>query len=251
MHVAFDDFTVDVLENRILRTATQLLLRLPQVGEYARRRLLRLRAILEEVDPIADWRGVKAPKTSRINQRYAAALRLAELILASASISSHPGEVGSTTFLFDMNKVFEDFVTVALQGAMRPFGGELRSQSQTYSLDEGGMLTLKPDLAWWVGGNCRAVLDAKYKPIFDGVMRNGDAYQMLAYTTAYRLPRGYLVYARDSGVEPRAHTIRNSGNEIIVATLDVGEAPDLLLAQVDRLAAAVAWDSSLGLLSMA
>jgi 5-methylcytosine-specific restriction enzyme subunit McrC len=188
-------------------------------------------------------------RVSRLGFRLNGVRETADGRQHAASISSHPGEVGSTTFVFDMNKVFEDFVTVALQSAMRPFGGEVRSQSQTYSLDEGGMLTLKPDLAWWVGGKCRAVLDAKYKPIFDGVMRNGDAYQMLAYTTAYRLPRGYLLYARDSGVEPRAHTIRNSGNEIIVATLDVGEAPDHLLAQVDRLATAVASDASVGVLS--
>jgi 5-methylcytosine-specific restriction enzyme subunit McrC len=244
VHVAFDEFTVDVLENKMLRTATQLLLRLPRVTGNTRLRLLRLRAILEEVDPLTDWRGIKAPKISRLNQRYAAALRLAELILASASISSNPGDVGSTTFVFDMNKVFEDFVTAAFRNSMRTFGGEVRSQSQTHSLDEAAILTLKPDLAWWVGGACHAVLDAKYKPILDGVMRNGDAYQMLAYMTAYRLPRGYLVYARDSGVEPRVHTVRNAGQQIVVATLDVTEEPDHLLAQVDQLASAVASDLS-------
>jgi hypothetical protein len=58
------------------------------------------------------------------------------------------------------------------------------------------------------------------------------------------LPRGYLVYARDSGVEPRLHTVRNSGQQIVVATLDVTEDPDHLLAQVDELAMAVASDSS-------
>jgi 5-methylcytosine-specific restriction enzyme subunit McrC len=240
VHVAFEDFTEDILENRMLRTATQLLLRLPRVGTDARRRLLRLRAILDTVEPIPDWRGVRAPPITRLNRGYSAALRLAELILAGASIGAKWGGIVSTAFVFDMNKVFEDFVTVSLREAMLEYGGELRSQSQTYSLDEAGVLTLRPDLAWWAGGDCRAVLDAKYKPILEGVMRNGDAYQMLAYMTAYRLPRGYLVYARDSGAEPRVHTIRNTGQEVVVTTLDVGKEPAELIADVRHLASVVA-----------
>ena len=240
VHVTYDDFTDDILENRMLRTATQLLLRLPRVGIEARRRLLRLRAILAAVDPIADWRSVKPPPITRLNERYAAALRLAELILAGASIGSRPGEVGSTAFVFDMNKVFEDFVTAALREAMRQYGGELRSQSQTYSLDEDGLLTLKPDLTWWISGGCRALIDAKYKPIFEGLMRNGDAYQMLAYMTAYGLPRGYLIYAHDSGAEPRVHTIRNAGHKVVVATLDVKKGPAAMIADVLALASLIA-----------
>ena len=88
------------------------------------------------------------------------------------------------------------------------------------------------------------MLDAKYKAIDDGVMRHADAYQMLAYCTAYGLPRGYLVYAKDSEVEPRIHKIRNSGQEIAVATLDVEKEPEALLADVDVLADRVAQESS-------
>ena len=39
---------------------------------------------------------------------------LAELVLQSASAGGDRDEVEATTFVFDMNKVFEDFVTVAL-----------------------------------------------------------------------------------------------------------------------------------------
>ena len=240
VHVSYDDFTEDVLENRMVRTATHLLLRLPRVSGGARKRLLRLRAILDGVEPLVAWRGIKAPPVTRVNHRYAAAVRLAALILAEASVSDRAGRIGSTTFVFDMNKVFEDFVTIAFREAMARHGGDVRSQKKPYSLDEDGVLSLKPDLTWWRGGSCQAVLDAKYKPILDGVMRNGDAYQMLAYCTAYGLKRGYLVYAKDSGVDVRTHVIRNSGIEIVVATLDVTKEPDALATDVTRLAEAVA-----------
>lgn len=238
--VAYDDFTGDIIENRILRTAAQLLLRLPRVPLDARRRLLRVKAALEGVAPLTSWRGVAAPPITRINERYSPALRLAELVFSGTSISERVGKVSSTTFVFDMNTVFEDFVTVAFREAMRQHGGEVRDQVTPYSLDEERILKLKPDLSWWLGSACRAVLDAKYKAIDDGVMRHPDAYQMLAYCIAYGLPRGYLVYAKDSGQESRTHKVRHSGHEIVVAALDVAKEPEHVLAEVHELARIVA-----------
>ena len=224
----------------MLRTATQLLLRLPQVGEYARRRLLRLRAILEEVDPIADWRGVRAPTITRLNEHYKPALALAELVLQNLSLDQQTGKLNSATFVFDMNKVFEDFVTAAFTDAMRRYGGAVRPQVGDYSLDEDARLKLRPDIGWWEGNRCLAVVDAKYKAIDDGLLRHDDAYQMLAYCTAYGLDRGYLVYAKDSGAEPRTHLVRNAKQQIVVRAFDVELEPEALLAQVQQFADEVA-----------
>jgi 5-methylcytosine-specific restriction enzyme subunit McrC len=242
VHLTYDEFTEDVLENRILRTATQLLLRLQRVPIDARRRLLRIRALLEHVPPLSEWRGVTAPPPNRLNERYAPALRLAELVLSSASLSLERGATRSTTFVFDMNKVFEDFVTVAFREAMRPYGGQVRDQVTPYSLDEDHELKLKPDLSWWNDGRCLAVLDAKYKAIDDGVMKHPDAYQMLAYCTAYNLRRGYLVYAKDSGLQPRTHVVRHSDHEIVVIAVDVEAERAELTSSIRELAACVAAD---------
>jgi 5-methylcytosine-specific restriction enzyme subunit McrC len=242
VQVAYDDFTEDILENRMLLTASELLLRLPRIPPLARRLLQRARVVLDQVEPIQNWRGVKAPQTTRLNVAYEPALRLAELILSSASITASVGgirDIRSTTFVFDMNRVFEDFVTNAFRSSMRRYGGVVRDQVKPYSLDDAGSLSLKPDLSWWVGGKCLAVLDAKYKAIEAGLIQHPDAYQMLAYCTAYGLPRGYLIYAKDSGAEARTNVIRNSGQQIIVATLDVEKEPEELLADVARLAADV------------
>ncbi len=244
VHVSYDDFTENIAENRILRTVAELLLLLPRIPTQTRRRLQRTRAVLDQVEPLAEWRHTKAPPITRLNARYEPALRIAELILGSTSISALSGAMRSTTFIFDMNKVFEDFVTAAFGSSMRRYGGVVTDQEKEHSLDVGGRLRLKPDLVWRVGSTPRAVLDAKYKEIDLGVMRHPDAYQMLAYCTAYGLPRGYLVYAKDSGAEPRVHTIRNSGHEIEVVTLDVEKEPADLLADVDALAERVARHSA-------
>lgn len=244
VEVSFDEFTEDVLENQMLKTASMLLLRLHRVPVEARKRLLRIRSVLENVEPLLAWRGVRAPTITRLNERYAPALRLAELVFAGASVTERTGDVRSTTFVFDMNVVFEEFVTTAFRESMRRHGGTVRDQVQTHSLDEAGRLKLRPDLSWWAGSRCLAVLDAKYKAIDYGLMRHDDAYQMLAYCSAYGLTRGYLVYAKDSGATSRTHVVRNLGTELIVTALDVGLEPDDLLAEVDRLADRVASDLS-------
>ena len=239
------DFTADVLENQMLKTAAHLVSRLPRLPPITRRRLHRIRALLESVEPLQPWKDVKAPASTRLNQRYSPALALAELILSLASVSERKGAIQSTTFVFDMNKVFEDFITVSFRDAMRSRGGVVCDQVKTFSLDEQDRLKLKPDLSWWNGNRCLAVLDAKYKAINDGVMRHGDAYQMLAYCIAYHLPRGYLVYARDSGTESQTHRVRNLDCEIIVTAINVEQKPTDLLQQVETLATQVARDATI------
>ena len=240
LEISYSDYTPDVLENRMLLTAASLLLRIPRVAASARRRLLHVRAQLETVEHLRDWRNVRAPATTRLNEHYRPALALADLVLQNLSVSQETGDLQSTTFVFDMNKVFEDFVTAAFTDAMREHGGTVRAQVGEYSLDEVRRLRLKPDIGWWDGSRCLAVLDAKYKAIDDGLLRHGDAYQMLAYCTAYGLDRGYLIYARDSGAEPTMHVVRNAGTQIIVVPLDVEAEPDELLGQVAQLAKHVA-----------
>lgn len=240
VEVSYDDYTADILENRMIKTATLALLRLPRVPVLARMRLLKVRAVLDEVSLVDRPREAKMPPLTRLNQRYGPSLRLAELILHASSIDAAKGPFAATAFVFDMNKVFEDFVTTAFTESMRRHGGTVRPQVEEFSLDVDSRLRLKPDLSWWVGDHCLAILDAKYKAIDDGIMRHPDAYQMLAYCTAYGLPRGYLVYARDSGQESRTHRIRNANCEIVVAAVDVEKEPEEILAQMQALADSVA-----------
>jgi 5-methylcytosine-specific restriction enzyme subunit McrC len=240
LEISYADYTADVLENRMLVTAATLLLRMPRVAPQARRRLLHVRSSLEGVHALRDWHGVRSPPITRLNEHYKPALALAELVLRNLSLSEKTGQLSSATFIFDMNKVFEDFVTAAFTAAMRKHGGTVRPQVGEYSLDKGAQLRLRPDIGWWDADRCLAVLDAKYKAIDDGLLRHDDAYQMLAYCTAYGLDRGYLIYAKDSGTEPRTHVVRNSQHRIVVRALDVELEPEDLLRQVERLADEVA-----------
>jgi len=238
LEVTYDDYTADIPENRMLRGATELLLRMRRVPQLARNRLLRIRATLEDVAPAAG--PTEAPEITGLNERYAAALRLAELVLSSASITARHGEVASVGFVFDMNKVFEDFLSAALTEALAPYGGAVRLQYGGRYLDREQALKLIPDITWWRRGRVRAIVDAKYKRLSDSRFPNADAYQMLAYCSAFRLAEGFLVYARDAEQRSRLHHIDNSRFEIRVRAVDVERQPDAVLGQVHQLAKEIA-----------
>lgn len=239
LEVAYDEFTADIAENRILLGAARRLLRLPRVPEDVRHRLVRLVAKLVDVtEPLPGV--VPAWTATRLNTRYHTALHLGELVLRATSVEQAPGASRFTGFLFNMAVVFEDFVTVAMSDALQARGGTARRQDTAHRLDLAGKVHIRPDLVWYSDeGAPIAVVDAKYKAERPSGFPDADLYQMLAYCTTLGLDRGHLVYAK--GNEPAAsHIIRNSGVEIVQHALDLGAPPEALLAQVERSATAIA-----------
>lgn len=232
--VRYDDHTVDIPENRLVRGATDLLLGLPGVAAKVRARLRGLRQILAEVTPLTRGARLPAWQPSRLNQRYHVTLWLAELLLRDNSLDQAPGTVRVSGFLVDMARVFEDFLTVTLIRALEARGGSCRAQDP-HDLDTAGRVKMNPDLVWYRNGRPAAVVDAKYKAEKPAGFPNADVYQLLAYCTALGLTQGHLVYAM--GNEPTVtHQIRNAGITIHAHALDLAAAPDALLAQVDNLA---------------
>lgn len=239
VEVSHDDYTLDVRENRILKAATLALLHLPRVSPLARRRLLKLRAALAAVALEPRPQEVVLPPFTRLNERYRPTLRLAQLILRAASLAESRGPFASSSFVFDMNRIFEDFLSTSVREALRSCGGEVRSQ-WVAKLDRDGRVPIRPDVTWLVGGKPRAVVDAKHKTLAAAGPPNEDAYQMLAYCTALGLASGYLVYAKDPGAKPIDLPVRNSSCEVRVRALDLETDPERLLSQVAALASEIA-----------
>ncbi|MGW2889022.1 McrC family protein [Streptomyces griseoruber] len=233
LEVAYDEFTTDIAENRILRAAVERLLRLPGVPREVRSGLLHQRARLAEVTPVVRGRPLPAWRPTRLNSRYHHALHLAETVLEDASVEHLPGGLRVDGFLFDMNKLFEDFVTVALKETCRGSGLSARLQDP-HHLDEAAAIRMKPDLVLYGpdGVPC-AVVDAKYKAQKRGGFPDADLYQMLAYCTALGLPEGHLVYAKGNASHA-AHTVRHAGIVIHQHALDLDQEPASLLTDIEE-----------------
>ena len=238
VEVRYDEFTDDVLANRLVKAAAMRLGGMRLRSPDARRGLGWVAAMLDNVSyeefPPG---GVPEVTFDRLNAHYRGVVTLARLVLRRGAFEADRGAVRASGFLMDMNQVFQEFVTVALQEALgvteRTFG-----ECWIPSLDEEGRIGLKPDLVWRDGGAFVFVGDAKYKRIRDERIPNADLYQLLAYATALDLPGGLLVYAQGER-EPATYTVRNSCKRLEVVALDLSGTLDAVLERVKSIAARV------------
>jgi len=239
LEIRHDEFTVDIPENQILRTACERMLTVPRVGAGSQHMLRRLLRDFADVTPLSRGDQVPAWQATRLNARYHMALRLAELVLRATSVEHERGGVAVNGFLLDMPKLFEDFVTVALREALVPaYGGRVADQDRNH-FDEAGQVLLRPDIVWKIRGSAVAVIDAKYKAEKPVGYPNADLYQLLAYCTVLGLNRGHLIYAKGNE-QPARHVVRRSGIEILCHAIDLSQDPEELLNQIHDMADLIA-----------
>ncbi|GAB3423859.1 McrC family protein [Flindersiella endophytica] len=237
VEVAYDDFTPDILENQLLRSAVDTLGRLRLRHPSSRARLAGLHQQLNGISTVVpDGRDVPEPRWTRLNEHYRPAVSLARMILAGIGVEARSGSQAASAFLIDMNDVFEQFVRTALREQLRldqsafPSGKSVR---RTW-LDVERTVRLEPDLSWWAGRRCLFVGDCKYKRMNTSAP-NDDIYQLLAYMTALDMSDGMLLYASALGTPPVV-TIGRTGQRIHLRVVDVTQAPADVLAHVGAIA---------------
>lgn len=241
VEVAYDEFTEDIDENRLLLAAVNRLGRLRPRSKAVRRGLRGLRSRLPGVTPVRYGRQpLPDIEYNRRNRHYRPALRLARLLLSGSSLRTRHGETTATSFLINMNRVFEDFVVAALREALdlSPRQFPQQASGRRLWLDDDRSVKLKPDFSQWIEGECTVVGDVKYKSLVNEGVRNSDLYQVLSYLLATGLDRGHLVYAHERSTS-RTITVQKQRRTIRVVGLDVTAPPDDILAQVERVARAL------------
>ena len=196
----FTEFTADVIENSYLKAAVSRSLRVAGVQPIDRRRLMQHLVTLEDVGDVRHHHTDDDQVVfTRLNEHYKPALRLARLVLANLTLQDVAGETQASSFMLDMNELFERFVTERLRRALR---GRLDVKDQHHDrLDEERSVAIRPDLLFSSGRSPKFVADIKYK-LTDATVagRNADYYQLLAYTTALDLPEGVLIYCLDANL---------------------------------------------------
>ncbi len=238
VEVRYDEFTNDILANRLVKAATMQLGGMQLRSREARRGLGWVGGMLADVSWV-DFPPRQVPEVAfdRLNVHYRMVVELARLVLRYSAYQSTRGEVRASGFLIDMNRLFQEFVTVALREALGVPERIFRSDKGLpgITLDTDARVRLKPDLSWWENGACLFVGDIKYKRLSDDRVPNADLYQLLAYTTALDLPGGMLIYAKGEA-EPLVHQIRHSGKWLEVVAFDLSGTLDQILARVKELA---------------
>lgn len=233
----YEDYTADNAENRYLKAAVRRAGRVPGPEPIDRRRLLQQLVALEDVsDAPAVPDDLDDIGITRLNAHYEPALRLAQLVLANLTLQDQAGVTSASSFIVDMNLLFERFVTERLRRALL---GRLQVRKQTnVHLAEGRRVLMHPDLEFRNRrGETVFVGDVKYKLTSDARARNADLYQLLAYTTALDLHEGVLIYClADDGTPQRTVTVRHAGKILHTYAVDLSGSADSVAEQLGKLA---------------
>lgn len=260
--VVYDEFSPDTPLNRIFILTAATLRRLT-LDPANRRLLLDLEAWLEGCQPQPGGleRDLGAVHFSRLNERFRPAFNLASLFWQQRLVQLSGGALPAFAFVFDMNRLFEDFIARSLQRYQerilpRAWQGAavvLQSSGQKVylaeRLDSGRqsgppVFRLAPDILLLApSGEPYLIADTKYKRLnpqaADGGVSEADVYQMLAYAQRWNCPQALLLYPA-TGREARRFTLqvqRAGGASIRATTIDLEQPldqPDGLVAELQQ-----------------
>jgi 5-methylcytosine-specific restriction enzyme subunit McrC len=233
----YSELTWDIPENQILRQVTRLLSRWG-FRKQVRVQLNQIDGTLDEVSLTAlPARTIDGFHYHRLNESYRPLHQLCRLFLEGASISEDIGPFDFRTFLLDMNRLFEEFITQTLR-EKRPAEISVDSQDPM-PFDEDNEVTIRPDIIVRRSRDILAVVDCKYKRADPGEFQNHDIYQMLAYCTVLGISEGLLVYPLHVSEARERIRVRNSRTTVRRVTIDLGGDLENLRNACDVLASEV------------
>lgn len=219
--LTFDEFTDNILLNRIFYTITNQLLRQTQ-DSVSRRLLIDIRRWLAGVDELVEVNNEVLDQIhfSRLNERFKPAFQLARLFLSGQSLQIRSGDTTAYAFVFDMNDLFEGFITNFLIKHRREIFhayqtipkiySQLSNASTYLAKDSFGnrRIHLRPDIVLVnpMTQTHQLIIDTKYKQLnaekSNLNLSNSDIYQMLAYSLRLSSDKVLLLYPESNNQQP-------------------------------------------------
>jgi 5-methylcytosine-specific restriction enzyme subunit McrC len=133
-------------------------------------------------------------KLGRSTARYETALTLARLLLEHQAPSLRAGSTRVFALLFDMNQLWERYVTAMFRRAV-PHGTVVHAQESRPLWRATGRPArlVRPDIVVRRDGEITLIADAKWK-VYGGEPSIGELQQMFVYNEQWRSPRAVLIY---------------------------------------------------------
>lgn len=196
----YSEFTEDVLENQILKYTTGMLLGRKYRNKQIRPRLYRCFLQMEQVSP-------ERPSSqdfgrlvyTRLNTHYRRLHNLCNLLINHTSFTNEKGNVIFSSFLLDMNKLFEEFIGRYLEEKLSKMHGLRVLLQAREHLDTGRKILMKPDIVITKDNKPVLVMDTKYKRLDVGQVKHADIYQIYAYCSTMKVNKGVLIYGEGEG----------------------------------------------------
>jgi 5-methylcytosine-specific restriction enzyme subunit McrC len=181
-----------------------------------------------------------------LNDRFQPAFNLARLFIENSVFQLSAGRHRTFAFVFDMNRLFEEFVYRFIlrhrQRILPECWGDvtIRAQSRGRVVylaerlrDRRQVFRLVPDVLFVSpSGRPVLILDTKYKRLDATRLRlgvsEGDMYQMLAYAARFDCPQTLLLYPQWQGAPRTAVQFQTMGHSsrLVVATINLRQPLD-------------------------
>lgn len=228
----YDEFDADNIYNRTLRYVVRQLVPMTRHPDIRRGLSELLLHLGFASDQVVSAERVDSLPFDRTNQRWQPVFRRCADFLRSLHPNVTAGGAHALALMFDMNKVFEGYVTWRFRQSFR--GCQIRVQGPRFFLAKNqarqDVFQMRPDIAVMQDGKVRLIADAKWKVLSPEERRLGisqsDMYQLAAYARRYACNRMMLVYpAMDTipaGLRD-SFRLQETGVRIDVVALDLAE----------------------------
>lgn len=183
-YVSYDEYSQNRPENRLIKKTLEHLATLST--DFSNQQIIRqLIFAMDEIESSSDVRrDFNKCKTNRLMNDYSNIILWCKLFLNNESFVSFAGSSIAFAILFDMNKVFENYVAYCLS---KDYKITTQDKSKSLIVKPDEQFGLKPDIVLF-GNNesIKYILDTKWKVINEfKKISQSDVYQMYAYVTKY------------------------------------------------------------------
>lgn len=155
---------------------------------------------------------------NRVAKQYEPIINLCKLILSKSSLNlQRTGEVRFSSFLIDMNDLFEVFLYRVLKVRLETKEIRLKRHPTNLHSDEQRKTDMEPDIVVKKGRNYLLVIDAKYKD----KVHPEDLNQIWIYSIVLSVPIGILIYPEHLVCSSDVRTLRISKANALIMTIDL------------------------------
>jgi len=238
-YVEYDEYLQDRVENRLLKSTLQLLLKKSRDAQN-RKALRQQLFIFDEVGFSLNYKSDFSKVNShRGMEHYSFPLRFAKVFLLNESFTSLRGKDDVFALLFPMQTLFEKYIEFVLENSKEKLGIKevlVNGGKNEYFLnnEKCQMARLEPDYLLKMKNKKDIVTDAKWKILEEKkdktkncnkvTISSGDVYQIFSYLNFYECEDTALLFVPEAEIENEIELSYNrSDKKIRVIPIDLSE----------------------------